>query len=474
MILDLTQSGVDYLLQSMVGGSAPVFTSIVFGNGADAGGEQATKISNPLVTLGISNMEREGNFVTLSALLNNNSITSDFRATELGVMIRNPDKENENILFAYGYMPDEKSIFIPAITDHVFEITENVMVFVGNTENVSAVLADSIITVSKAEFNEHLEKKNPHGVTKEDVELGNVPNVSTNDQTPTYETAKELAELKSNEKMSALLGKVAKAVSSLIAHLKDKKNPHGVTAKGISAAEAEHKHSTNDITEGTLGIARGGLGADNMADARKNLDIDNVPNVSTNDQTPTYEDAKELAELISGEKLSVAFGKIKKAIAVLKAHLGAKNPHSLSASDVGAAPSGHSHTASDVGAAPSGHTHSASDVGAAPSSHISNKSNPHEVTYSQVGAEAKATYVSTTIPSAYNGWTWDKYYSFESSYPSANYDIEIFLRGDSLTEAQKIAFDDADIVGLQDSNKIRAFGEPPSISIPITLKVVKK
>lgn len=92
-----------------------------------------------------------------------------------------------------------------------------------------------------------------------------------NDQTPTYTAANELTELTSGEKLSVLLGKVAKGISSLIAHLKDFNNPHKVTLEDVGGAPATHYHSTNDITSGILGLARGGLGADNAEDARKNI-----------------------------------------------------------------------------------------------------------------------------------------------------------------------------------------------------------
>lgn len=75
----------------------------------------------------------------------------------------------------------------------------------------------------------HAGGTNPHGTTKSDVGLGNVPNVATNDQTPTYTEATTLAKLTSGEKLSVAFGKIAKAVTDLIAHIADKSNPHGVT-----------------------------------------------------------------------------------------------------------------------------------------------------------------------------------------------------------------------------------------------------
>lgn len=136
------------------------------------------------------------------------------------------------------------------------------------------------------------QKNNPHEVTASQVGLGNVPNVGTNDQTPTYTRAGTLANLTSGEKMSTAFGKIAKAVYDLIAHLANKNNPHEVTKNQV------------------------GLG--------------NVPNVTTNNQAPTYTMAGTLADLASGETLSVAFGKIAKAVNTLISHLENKeNPHEV-------------------------------------------------------------------------------------------------------------------------------------------------
>lgn len=62
------------------------------------------------------------------------------------------------------------------------------------------------------------------------VGLGNVPNVATNDQTPTYAAASTLEALTSGEKLSVALGKLKKAVSDLISHLAD-------ATRHITAAE---------------------------------------------------------------------------------------------------------------------------------------------------------------------------------------------------------------------------------------------
>ena len=56
---------------------------------------------------------------------------------------------------------------------------------------------------------------NPHGTTAADVGLGNVPNVSTNDQEPTFTEASTRNNIASGEKLSVILGKVQKFFNDL-------------------------------------------------------------------------------------------------------------------------------------------------------------------------------------------------------------------------------------------------------------------
>ena len=79
------------------------------------------------------------------------------------------------------------------------------------------------------------DKNNPHEVSKDHVGLGNVPNVTTDDQTPTYTVASTLADLTTGEKISVAFGKIAKAITDLISHIGNKSNPHAVTAAQAGA-----------------------------------------------------------------------------------------------------------------------------------------------------------------------------------------------------------------------------------------------
>lgn len=83
----------------------------------------------------------------------------------------------------------------------------------GETEN-TAYRGDR----GKAAY-EHSQKTsgNPHNVTKADVGLGNVPNVTTNNQTVTYTEEELLTPLESGETMTEAFAKLAKIVKDEIA-----------------------------------------------------------------------------------------------------------------------------------------------------------------------------------------------------------------------------------------------------------------
>ena len=85
----------------------------------------------------------------------------------------------------------------------------------------SSTNGNILINGTETKVYTHPAGTNPHGTTKSDVGLGNVPNVATNDQTPSYTEASSLAKLTSGEKLSVAFGKISKAVTDLISHLAD-------------------------------------------------------------------------------------------------------------------------------------------------------------------------------------------------------------------------------------------------------------
>lgn len=99
--------------------------------------------------------------------------------------------------------------------DVVEEITQDDMVYVNTGNNIRQVKVKN--TSWWKQLIDHVSaKNNPHSVTKSHIGLGNVENVSTNDQTPTYTKATSLTTLSSGEKLTLAFGKIAYAIDILI------------------------------------------------------------------------------------------------------------------------------------------------------------------------------------------------------------------------------------------------------------------
>ena len=81
---------------------------------------------------------------------------------------------------------------------------------------------------------------NPHALSPADIGLGNVPNVTTNNQTPTYTEAENNTELSSGETLATAFGKIAKLVRSAIAHFARTDNPHSVTKAQVGLGNVEN------------------------------------------------------------------------------------------------------------------------------------------------------------------------------------------------------------------------------------------
>lgn len=82
--------------------------------------------------------------------------------------------------------------------------------------------------------------------------------------------------------------------------------------------------------------------------------------------------------------------------------------------------------------------------------------------------------ITTVVMSAANWNASAKTYSFESTYPAATHDLELELNGDVASEAQFEAFNAAMMVASANTNVVKAFGEIPTIDIPVILKVQVK
>lgn len=262
MTPNLTSKGHALLLRALEG-EALKFTRIQLGNGVAQNAKNATALSNPLVALPLTKAVTGSQYIALTSTFSNSNITAGFRITEVGIWAEDPDNAGSEILYALGNEPEGTADYVPSKDSRILELEYSIMIFVGEAQNVTAEISESLAYASAAELKAHIEnKQNPHGVTAEQVGLGSVPNVGTDDQTPNHTIAQSLTALTPKEKLSVAMGKIARAVQSLIDHLKD--STAHITAsersKWNGKAAGSHTHGAADINSGILGVTRGGTG----------------------------------------------------------------------------------------------------------------------------------------------------------------------------------------------------------------------
>lgn len=264
MTFTLTPQGLTVLYKAM-NGSRLHFNHAAIGNGNHQSLDQITDLANPLLTIQFDSITVDETNAILRATFNNSSVESGFRMTEVGVFCEDPNNSSRSVLFAYASEPIESANWIAPANSQLQETELSFVVFVGNAENISAQINESAVYATQADLNRHINNtRNPHSVTKSQIGLGNVPNVATNDQTPTFAIPTKTESITSGEKLGLMFGKIARAILDLISHLANKNNPHNVTASQVGAAKSSHTHSSSDINSGTLLVQRGGTGLSSL------------------------------------------------------------------------------------------------------------------------------------------------------------------------------------------------------------------
>lgn len=260
MTPQLTGAGKNILMRALAGETIN-FTKIQLGNGPAQTPATAAALENPLLTVQISDINIGDEYVTLVALFSNSSITNGFHITEAGFFVEDPDDSSNELLYAIGSEDESSADFVPSNANRILEMRYDALIFIGDAENVTAAISGSLVYATKEAFDAHTaDTANPHEVTKAQVGLGNVPNVATNDQTPTYTDTTALATLTSGEKISVAFAKIKLAITRLISHLSATNNPHNVTPGQIGAAPRYHTHDASYINSGVIPPARGGTG----------------------------------------------------------------------------------------------------------------------------------------------------------------------------------------------------------------------
>ena len=299
-----TKAGIEYAALTAQG-KITEFTKGKFGDGVRSTENitELTDLIHPLGELPISKKSVKNSTIITTTQFSNRvggSILTTFYLMEIGLFAKvvnadgTDDDEHPETLIGYAFDGHGDKIIGTSLSEFII----NIPLTVADVNNVTVDI-DSLVYPTLKQFEDEVNTRktedeelqnslnvhitdtsNPHGVTAEQIGLDKVPNVATNDQTPTYSQNSSLSNITSGEKLSVSFGKIMKAIADLISHIGSKSNPHSVTKSQVG--------------------------------------LDNVPNVATNDQQPTFAESGTRSNIVSGETLSTLFGKIKKFFTDLK------------------------------------------------------------------------------------------------------------------------------------------------------------
>lgn len=211
----------------------------------------------------------------------------------------------------------EQATYVPGICEAELQIIDSDKII--STRKFNIIVKKSVVSDKEIEstIETNVIKKmiqhlinfaNPHKVTKEQVGLGNVENLSINDQIPIYEEAEKLENISSGEKISTAFGKIKRAITSLIAHINNFDNPHKLTKNQI---ELGNVNNTSDVDK-PVSTAQQKAIDDAYANSNKYTDekiadlIDGAP--ETLDTLKEVADAIEKSKTVE-EALNSAIGK---------------------------------------------------------------------------------------------------------------------------------------------------------------------
>ena len=267
----ITTAGKDAGINVIFGQGKLEFNRVAIGKGKLAAENiaTATTVASAVMDAELLGYEPQGDSMILRFTFNNRELTEAFDWTEFGVFAKytpNDGTEAKTILYCYAYDTTDSSESVPMFTGSTsyYKAKFDLGVSVGNADNVTVNLGDYTDFVAKEELQNHeTDTNNPHRVTKEQIGLGNVENLSVNDTRPTFVESSKLSNIVSGETTTGLWGKVKKAISTLINHINDS-NPHHITLSKIGAAASVHNHSASEITTGILSTERGGTGEGNI------------------------------------------------------------------------------------------------------------------------------------------------------------------------------------------------------------------
>lgn len=307
----ITNAGIELLKNALSGGTITV-TAIKSGAGkVDVSAlKSQTAVSSIKQSGTVQGVTKTNETIKIGVLFSNAGLSAGYSMTQLGIYAKG--STGSEVLFAISQSTTGKEVPAESAMPS-WSLVHNFYIKLNNDVKMTATVdPEGYVTFETMQtaLNTHTgNKSNPHSVTKSQVGLGNVPNVATNDQTPTYSDTTALVTLSSGEKISIAFAKIKLAITTLINHLANKSNPHGVTKSQVGLGNVENKSSATirgELTKGNVTTALGFTPANqtdmtNAQDAitQLNSDYDTIivgTSVSTTSQTINHYGDRKLSD----------------------------------------------------------------------------------------------------------------------------------------------------------------------------------
>ena len=313
----ITNAGIELLKNALSGGTITV-TAIKSGAAkVDVSAlKSQTAVSSIKQSGTVQGVTKTNETIKIGVLFSNAGLSAGYSMTQLGIYAKG--STGSEVLFAISQSITGKEVPAESAMPS-WSLVHNFYIKLNNDVKMTATVdPEGYVTFETMQtaLNTHTgNKSNPHSVTKSQVGLGNVPNVETNDQTPTYSDTTTLVTLSSGEKISIAFAKIKLAITTLINHLANKSNPHGVTKSQVGLGNVENKSSATirgELTKGNVTTALGFTPANqtdmtNAQDAITQLNSDSTFIKRESDNLYVYKN-KDIAIVIAYFSISVTGG----------------------------------------------------------------------------------------------------------------------------------------------------------------------